>query len=138
MVRTSFIIAHCCGFICTLLSRLIEDCACAGSNPRTTNEPVVKALRDRGLTVVPAADGCVQSLEKLLAAADREPESVIDDGAELLMLIGMHRSERVKWFKAVSAEAAAGTTTETTRLHTLEKAGKSAFPAMAANLARCK
>ena len=107
----------------------------AGSNPRTTNQSVVEALRDRGLTVVSDADGDLQSWEKeLLAAADHEPAYVIDDGAELTVRIGMHRPALFKRLKGVSEE----TTTGTNRLHAMEKAGKLPFPALTANDARCK
>ena len=122
-------------FLALVLADAGAEVIVAGSNPRTTNQSVVEALRDRGLTVVSNAGGDINSWEKeLLAAADHEPEYVIDDGAELTMRIGMYRPELFKKLKGVSEE----TTTGTARLLSLEAAGKLPFPALTANDARCK
>lgn len=122
-------------FLALVLANAGADVIVAGSNPRTTNASVVAALRDRGLTVVADAGGDMETWEKeLIAAADHEPEYIIDDGAELTMRIGMYRPELFKRLKGVSEE----TTTGTTRLYAMEKAGKLPFPALTANDARCK
>ncbi len=122
-------------FLALVLADAGAEVIVAGSNPRTTNQSVVEALRDRGLTVVANADGDMVSWEKeLLAAADHEPEYVIDDGAELTMRIGIHRPALYNRLKGVSEE----TTTGTARLYALHAAGKLPFPALTANDARCK
>lgn len=122
-------------FLALVLADAGAEVIVAGSNPRTTNQSVVEALRDRGLIVVADAGGDMKSWEKeLLAAADHEPEFVIDDGAELTMRIGMYRPELFKRLKGVSEE----TTTGTARLLAMEAAGKLPFPALTANEARCK
>jgi len=122
-------------YLALLLAEAGADVIAAGSNPMTTHGPVVAALRDKGIRVVSEAGGDHASWEKeLLAAADLEPEYIIDDGAELTMRIGMHRPDLYKRLKGVSEE----TTTGTARLHALHKAGKLPFPALTANDARCK
>lgn len=122
-------------FLALILADAGAEVIVAGSNPRTTNQSVVEALRDRGLVVVSDAGGDLKTWEKeLLAAADHKPEYVIDDGAELTMRIGMHRPELFKRLKGVSEE----TTTGTARLLAMGNAGKLPFPALTANEARCK
>lgn len=122
-------------YLALLLAKAGADVIAAGSNPMTTHGSVAAALRDKGITVVSEEGGNHDSWEKeLLAAADLEPEYIIDDGAELTMRMGVHRPELYKMLKGVSEE----TTTGTTRLYALEKAGKLPFPALTANNARCK
>lgn len=122
-------------FLASILADAGAEVIVAGSNPLTTNASVVEALRDRGMTVVSEADGDHHSWEQeLLAAADHNPQYIIDDGAELTMRIGMHRPSLFKTIKGVSEE----TTTGTARLYAMENAGLLAFPALTANDARCK
>lgn len=122
-------------FLASVLAEAGAEVIVAGSNPMTTNGSVVEALRDRGMTVVSEPDGDISSWEQeLLAAADHEPEYIVDDGAELTMRIGMHRPELFKKIKGVSEE----TTTGTARLHAMNDAGLLPFPALTANDARCK
>lgn len=122
-------------FLASILADAGAEVIVAGSNPLTTNGSVVEALRDRGMTVVSEPDGNIESWQQeLLAAADHEPEYVVDDGAELTMRIGMHRPQLFKKLKGVSEE----TTTGTARLYAMEEAGLLPFPALTANDARCK
>jgi len=122
-------------FLATVLADAGAEVVAAGSNPRTTNGAVVAALRDRGINVVAQADGDMHSWEQeLLAAADFEPEYIIDDGAELTLRMAKHRPELFARLKGVSEE----TTTGTARLHAMHAAGQLPFPALTANAARCK
>lgn len=122
-------------YLAKLLADAGADVIAAGSNPRTTSAPVVAALRDIGIRVVSEPDGDHTSWEaELRAAADLEPEYVIDDGAELTMRIGIHRPNVFARLKGVSEE----TTTGTARLYAMQEAGKLPFPALTANDARCK
>jgi adenosylhomocysteinase len=122
-------------YLALLLAEAGADVIAAGSNPQTTHGSVVAALRDRGIRVVSDAGGDHESWEaELLAAADLEPEYIIDDGAELTMRIALHRHDLYKRLKGVSEE----TTTGTARLQALHDAGKLPFPALTANDARCK
>lgn len=70
----------------------------------------------------------------LLAAADAEPDVVVDDGAELTSRILEHRPEVAAGLRGVTEE----TTTGVARLRALEAAGRLSFPAVAANDAACK
>ncbi|UDF32505.1 UNVERIFIED_ORG: adenosylhomocysteinase (plasmid) [Roseateles sp. XES5] len=122
-------------FLATVLADAGAEVAVAGSNPRTTSGSVVQALRARGLEVVSEPDGDHVSWEReLLAAADWQPDYVIDDGAELTMRMAKFRPELFARLKGVSEE----TTTGTARLEALYLAGKLPFPALTANNARCK
>jgi len=122
-------------YLASVLADAGAEVVVAGSNPRTTNGSVVAALRDRGVTVVSEANGDMTSWEtELLAAADFEPEYIIDDGAELTLRMAIHRPQLYAKLLGVSEE----TTTGTARLCALYAAGKLPFPALTANDARCK
>ena len=122
-------------FLATVLADAGADVVVAGSNPRTTNGDVVAALRARGLDVVSDADGDYDTWEReLLAAAEREPEIVIDDGAELTLRMAKFRPESFNRLRGVSEE----TTTGTARLRTMHAGGQLPFGALSANNARCK
>lgn len=122
-------------FLATVLADAGADVIVAGSNPRTTSADVVAALRNRGLTVVAEAGGDHASWEReLLAAADLEPEYIVDDGAELTMRMAEHRPDAFARLKGVSEE----TTTGTGRLNAMFAAGNLPFAALTANDARCK
>lgn len=122
-------------FLATVLADAGANVVIAGSNPRTTNGDVVAALRARGLDVVSEAGGTYETWEQeLLAAAGREPELVIDDGAELTMRMSKFRPELFAKLRGVSEE----TTTGTARLRTMYDEGQLPFGALTANDARCK
>jgi adenosylhomocysteinase len=122
-------------FLATVLADAGANVTVAGSNPQTTRGPVVQALIERGLTVVarPGRDHARWESE-LLAAADTEPDYVLDDGAELTMRMSLHRPGLFARLKGVSEE----TTTGTARLESLAAQGRLPFPALSANNARCK
>lgn len=122
-------------FLATVLADAGAEVIAAGSNPRTTDASVVAALRERGMTVVADAGGDYDSWElELKAAADCEPDYIIDDGAELTMRTAEHRPDVFAKLKGVSEE----TTTGTARLQAMSAAGNLPFPALTANDARCK
>lgn len=68
------------------------------------------------------------------AAAELEPEYIIDDGAELTMRVCIHRPDVFARLSGVSEE----TTTGTARLYAVQASGKLPFPSLTANDARCK
>ena len=122
-------------FLATVLADAGAKVVVAGSNPRTTRGPVVQALSERGLTVVARPGGDYDSWEReLLAAADTEPDYVLDDGAELTVRMARHRPELFARLRGVSEE----TTTGTIRLQAMEAEQLLPFPALSANNARCK
>jgi adenosylhomocysteinase len=107
----------------------------AGSNPLSTQDAVCAALVERGVEVH-ARHGVAQDefTADLLAVAETGPELVIDDGLELTRRMAEHRPDLYVQLQGVSEE----TTTGVARLRALEREGKLAFPAVAANDARCK
>ncbi|MFI7066836.1 adenosylhomocysteinase [Kribbella sp. NPDC050124] len=122
-------------FLATVLADAGAELVVAGRNPRTTNRHVVAALRDRGIDVVSEAGGSRATSESdLLTAAAREPQFIIDDGAELTMRIAQHRPALFAALHGV----AEGTTTGTARLRRLHACGKLPFSALTTNDARCK
>lgn len=122
-------------FLATVLADAGADVIVAGSNPRTTEASVVAALRARGMTVVSDAGGNHESWEReLRAAADLEPEYIVDDGAELTTRTLEHRPDIFARLKGVSEE----TTTGTARLKAMHATGQLPFAALTANDARCK
>jgi adenosylhomocysteinase len=107
----------------------------AGSNPLSTQDAIVAALRERGVEVH-AKHGASpeQFTADLLRVAESGPELVIDDGLELTRRMAEHRPDLYEQLRGVSEE----TTTGVARLRALEAEGRLPFPAIAANDARCK
>jgi len=122
-------------YLATLLAEAGAEVVMAGSNPGTTQDAVCAAMVARGIEVH-ATHGATSDefVGDLLAAADSEPEIVVDDGAELTSRIVEHRPELVSGLRGVTEE----TTTGVGRLRAMEAAGKLPFPAIAANDAWCK
>lgn len=128
-------------FLASVLADAGADIVVAGSNPRSTQQSVVNALRERGLNVVSDAHGHMKTEDymeiweqELLKAADFEPDYIVDDGAELTLRMHLHRPELYKKLKGVTEQ----TTTGTARLFALQESGNLPFPALTANNARCK
>src|SRR4051812_4002963 len=107
----------------------------AGSNPLSTQDAVVEALRARGVEVharhgAPADEFTAD----LLRVAESGAQLVIDDGLELTRRMVEHRPDLYESLQGVSEE----TTTGVGRLRVLEAEGLLRFPAIAANDAKCK
>ena len=122
-------------YLALLLAEAGADVVAAGSNPQSTQDAVCAALVRRGVEVHARYGASAEEFTAdLLAVADTEPEIVIDDGAELTRRIVDRRPDLVAGLAGVSEE----TTTGVRRLRALHAAGLLAFPAIAANDARCK
>ena len=121
--------------LASLLAEAGDEVVAAGSNPGTTQDAVAAALVARGIEVH-ATHGASpdEFVADLLAAADAEPDIVVDDGAELTGRIVSSRPALVERLRGVTEE----TTTGVARLRALEAAGRLPFPAIAANDASCK
>ena len=106
----------------------------AASNPLTTDDDTVAAVRADGVETHAvrgeSLDDYRAGLETLL---DREPDVIIDDGADLVALV--HERQRERGRLRGSTEE---TTTGVTRLRALEKAGRLLFPAIDVNDAMMK
>src|SRR5438046_9561749 len=71
-------------YLATLFAEAGAEVVAAGSNPGTTQDAVCAALVARGIEVHGRRGVSYDDWEAdLLAAADAEPEIVVDDGAEL-------------------------------------------------------
>lgn len=122
-------------YLASLLAEAGAEVVAAGSNPGTTQDAVAAALVARGIEVHATHGASPDEFEAdLLAAADAEPDVVVDDGAELTGRILDHRPEVAARLRGVTEE----TTTGVARLRALEAAGRLPFPAVAANDAACK
>ena len=122
-------------YLALLLAEAGAEVVAAASNAGTTQDAVAAALVARGIEVH-ATHGAApdEFVADLLAAADAEPEIVVDDGAELTARIVEHRPALVERLRGVTEE----TTTGVARLRAMEAAGRLSFPAIAANDAWCK
>jgi adenosylhomocysteinase len=122
-------------YLASLLAEAGAEVVAAGSNPGTTQDAVAAALVARGIEVHATHGAAPDEFEAdLLAAADAEPDIVVDDGAELTSRILEHRPGVAARLRGVTEE----TTTGVARLRALEAAGRLPFPAVAANDAACK
>ena len=122
-------------YLTTLLADAGAEVVAAGSNPLSTQDSVCAALVRRGIEVH-ARHGASpdEFTTDLLDVAEKAPQIVIDDGAELTRRIVEHRPELAVRLEGVTEE----TTTGVARLRALQDAGLLTFPAIAANNARCK
>ena len=106
----------------------------AASNPLTTDDDAVAAVRAEGVETHAVRGESIEDyragLSRLL---DREPDLIIDDGADLVALVHERRRDRGR-LRGSTEE----TTTGVTRLRALEKAGRLLFPAVNVNDAMMK
>ena len=122
-------------YLASLLAEAGAEVVAAGSNPGTTQDAAAAALVARGIEVHATHGASPDEFERdLLAAADAQPDIVVDDGAELTLRILDHRPEVAAKLRGVTEE----TTTGVARLRALEASGRLSFPAVAANDAACK
>jgi adenosylhomocysteinase len=111
------------------------DVIVAASNPGTTQDAICAALVARGIEVHGVHGASDREFEAdLMSAAERAPEIVVDDGAELTARLVEQRPDLVAGLRGVTEE----TTTGVIRLRAMEAAGRLTFPAIAANDADCK
>src|SRR3954471_7274695 len=107
----------------------------AGSNPLSTQDAVVEALRARGVEVHARHGAPADAFTAdLLRVAESGAQLVIDDGLELTRRMVEHRPDLYESLQGVSEE----TTTGVGRLRALEADGLLRFPAIAANDAKCR
>lgn len=104
--------------------------AACGSNPLSTQDSVAAALAAEGINIF-AWRGITEEryywcLNEVL---DKNPQFIIDDGADLISLIHTKRKSLLKTVKAGQEE----TTTGVIRLKAIAKAGKLKYPIVAVN-----
>lgn len=121
-----------------VLARLLmaggaEVCVCA-SNPLSTQDDVVEAMRSEGVVVMAKrGDGTNQYYKAIDDCLELRPDVLIDDGCD--MIARAHRREDL-WKLLIGATEE--TTTGVNRLVQMEKAGVLKFPVVAVNDSRTK
>ena len=116
------------------LTEVLKDCGAnvvvCGSNPLSTKDDIVEAIRDYGITVYSSSNMTEKeynlNIEKV---AESRPNIIIDDGADLVTKI-VESGLNKKYDIIGSTEE---TTTGIIRLKSLEKENKLPFPAIAVN-----
>jgi len=103
--------------------------ACA-SNPLSTQDDVVAALAENGVTVYAWHGATAEEYEMHLAKAlDCCPDAIIDDGGDLVGMLHRDRLEQARQIIGGCEE----TTTGILRLKAMEEEGSLVFPMMAVN-----
>lgn len=106
-----------------------------GSNPLSTQNDVVAALVEDGVTVYSWYNCTNEEYDMFIdKALDCNPDMIIDDGGDLVARIHNERPELIDRIIGGSEE----TTTGVIRLKALAEQGKLKFPMIAANDAYCK
>lgn len=106
-----------------------------GSNPLSTQDDVVAALVEDGVTVYSWYNCTNEEYDIFIdKALDCNPDMIIDDGGDLVARIHNERPELIDRIIGGSEE----TTTGVIRLKALAEQGKLKFPMIAANDAYCK
>lgn len=106
-----------------------------GSNPLSTQDDVVAALVEDGVTVYSWYNCTNEEYDMFIdKALDCNPDMIIDDGGDLVARIHNERLELIDRIIGGSEE----TTTGVIRLKALAEQGKLKFPMIAANDAYCK
>ena len=106
-----------------------------GSNPLSTQDDVVAALVEDGVTVYSWYNCTNEEYDMFIdKALDCNPDMIIDDGGDLVARILNERPELIDRIIGGSEE----TTTGVIRLKALAEQGKLKFPMIAANDAYCK
>ncbi|MDO9508216.1 MAG: adenosylhomocysteinase [Thermovirgaceae bacterium] len=117
------------------LKKLGARVAAAGSNPLSTQDDVCAALVDEGIAVFSRRGMSAEEYyENLKSVLDEKPRIIIDDGADLVVLVHEERPELIRDILGGSEE----TTTGVKRLKAMEGEGVLAFPMISVNDAKSK
>jgi len=122
-------------YLAILLSEAGADVTVSGSNPLSTQDDVCAALAERGIRVFATHDPSEEEFEGyLLKTIETGPDLVIDDGAELVSRMILHRPDLLEGVSGASEE----TTTGILKLRAMDAEKALTFPVLAANDARMK
>lgn len=122
-------------YLAVLLREAGAEVTVSGSNPLSTQDAVCAALVERGVRVFATHDPTPEEFEGyLMRTIETAPEIIIDDGAELVSRMVLHRPELLKNVAGASEE----TTTGVIKLRAMDEEGVLPFPVLAANDARMK
>jgi adenosylhomocysteinase len=122
-------------YLAILLNEAGADVTVSGSNPLSTQDDVCAALAERGVRVYATHDPSEEDFEDyLIKTIETGPELVIDDGAELVSRMILHRPELLDNVIGASEE----TTTGVLKLKAMDAEEVLTFPVLAANDAKMK
>ncbi|MEW6637694.1 MAG: adenosylhomocysteinase [Actinomycetota bacterium] len=122
-------------YLAILLKEAGADVTVSGSNPLSTQDAVCSALVERGVRVYATHDPSEEEFEGyLMKTIETGPEIVIDDGAELVSRMILHRPDLLEGVTGASEE----TTTGILKLRAMDAEKILTFPVLAANDARMK
>jgi adenosylhomocysteinase len=122
-------------YLAILLSEAGAEVTVSGSNPLSTQDDVCAALAERGVRVFATHDPSEDEFEGfLLRTIETGPEIIIDDGAELVSRMILHRPDLLEGVIGASEE----TTTGILKLRAMDTEKALTFPVLAANDARMK
>src|SRR5919112_5743963 len=126
-------------YLTVVLAEAGADVSVASPGPFFVQDDVAAALAERGVTVYASSEndpeGAERELERVIdRVTDNRDAVLIDDRAGLARLAHTTRGERLDRIRGVSEE----TTSGVAKFRAMEREGVLAFPAIAANDARCK
>lgn len=123
------------GYLAQVIQAGGGEVAVCGSNPLSTQDDVVAALVESGITAYAWHNATDEEYRlHMNRVLDFGPNAIIDDGGDLVSLLHGERSGQLKEIIGGCEE----TTTGIVRLKALEKSGLLRFPMMAVNDAYCK
>ncbi|MGI9049546.1 MAG: adenosylhomocysteinase [Rubrobacteraceae bacterium] len=122
-------------YLALLMAEAGADVTVSGSNPLSTQDDVCAALVERGVRVYATHDPSDEDFEGyLLRTIETAPEIIVDDGAELVGRLIVHRPDLLDGVVGASEE----TTTGILKLKAMDAEEVLPFPVLAANDARMK
>ncbi|RKX52433.1 MAG: adenosylhomocysteinase, partial [Thermotoga sp.] len=117
------------------LKKIGANVVVTGSNPLSTQDDVAMALENMGIKVFARRTHDVREYRaNLMKTIDEKPDLIIDDGADLTVLLHTERMDLLDGIIGASEE----TTTGLKRMRALEREGKLRYPVMAVNDAKMK
>lgn len=123
------------GYLAQVVQAGGAQVAVCGSNPLSTQDDVVAALVESGITAYAWHNVTTEEYhDHINKVLDFRPNAIIDDGGDLVSILHSQRLEQTKEIIGGCEE----TTTGIIRLKSLDKEGKLQFPMMAVNDAYCK
>lgn len=124
-------------FLCQVLKEGGARVAISGSNPLSTQDDVVAALADSGVSVYAWYNASAAEYDEFLRQniEENKPQLIIDDGGDMVALL---HSPAFKEYLPDIIGGAEETTTGLLRMRAMAKAGLLTFPMIAVNDAYCK
>lgn len=123
------------GYLLQTLQAAGADVVACASNPLSTQDDVVAALVDSGITVYAIHGESTEEYHRFLELTlDARPDALIDDGADMVTMLHKDRAEQARNIIGGCEE----TTTGIVRLKSMDENNSLLFPMMAVNDAYMK